>query len=217
MKTNFKSLVIAILAMPALMCISNNVKAQDDMSSDKMGKMKVKDDKIKMKMHMSEMKNWAKSSQMAAKEMMEKYGNPDEATPTMLVWNNNGIWKKTVISKEESTHNFPKTHTDCMVQSISYRVSPEKFTELGNFDGSVTVDRTQGTIAARCDKEENNMLALNLAYDIIQGRKTVAEARKSYGDMIMQAMNGNKPEYMMKLMFSSNMNAPDADINTINR
>jgi hypothetical protein len=38
------------------------------------------------------------------------YGKPDEVTPTMVVWHNKGPWKKTVISKMESKHDFPKTH-----------------------------------------------------------------------------------------------------------
>jgi len=48
---------------------------------------------------------------------------------------------------------------------------------------------------------------LNLAHDVITGKKTVEEARKSYGEMIKQAMSGNKLEYMKKLMFSNNMSA----------
>jgi hypothetical protein len=76
-------------------------------------------------------------------------------------------------------------------------------------------EKMEGTIAARCDKEENNLLALNLAYDVITGKKSVEEARKAYGEMIKMAMSGNKPEYMKKLIFSSNMSAPDSDMNTI--
>ena len=220
MKKSIKHLVIAVIALPALIGVSNFAKAQsDDMSSDKMksasGKMKMKDDKIKMKMDMSEMKSWPMSSQMAAKEMMDKYGKPNEATPTMMVWNNNGIWKRTIVSKEENKHDFPKTHMDCMEQIVYYKVPIDKAKMLDEFDGSVNIDRTQGFISARCDKEENNLLALNLSYDIITGKKTVAEARKAYGEIIMAAMNGNKSEYMMKLMFSSNMSSPDSDVNTI--
>jgi hypothetical protein len=41
------------------------------------------------------------------------------------------------------------------------------------------------------------------------------EARKSYGEMIKQAMSGNKPEYMKRLMFSNNTNAADPYMNNI--
>ena len=177
--------------------------------------IKVKKDGVKMKMDMNEMKTWPMSSQMAVKEQMDLYGNPDEVTPTLVIWHNNGPWKKTMISKMESNHDFPKTHKDCMEQSLNHKVPLDKYDELAHFDGSVTVDRTQGTLAARCDKQENNFLALNLAHDVITGKKTVEEARKAYGEMIKMAMDGNKPDYMKKLMFSPDMNAADSDMNTI--
>ncbi len=75
-----------------------------------------------MKMRMDELRSWPMSSQMAVKEMTEKYGEPNESTPTMMVWNNNGIWKKTIISKEENKHDFPKTHMDCMEKIVYYHV-----------------------------------------------------------------------------------------------
>lgn len=218
MKKRFKSL-ITVMAVIGLMVFATAVKAQTgDMSLNKMKsppKMKMKEDKIKKKMDMSEMKTWPMASQMAVKEQMDLYGKPNEITPTAAIWYNNGPWKKTVIDKMESKHDFPKTHMDCMEQCVSYKVPLDKYDDLAMFDGSVTVDRTQGTIAARCDKEENNFLALNLAHDVITGKKSVEEARKSYGEMVMQAKAGNKPEYMKKLMFSSNMSAPDSDVNTI--
>jgi hypothetical protein len=175
----------------------------------------MKMEKGSMKMSMGDLKSWPMASQMAAKEQMGKYGKPDEMTPTMLVWHNNGVWKKTVISKMESKHRFPKAHTDVMEQCISYKVPLDKYDELAMFDGSVTVDRTQGTIAARCDKEENNLLALNLAHDVITGKKSVEGAREAYGKIVMDAMNGQKSDYMKKLQFSADMSAPDADMTTV--
>ncbi|HZI02355.1 MAG TPA: hypothetical protein VEX63_14490 [Flavisolibacter sp.] len=173
--------------------------------------MKMKKGDSKMKMSTMEFKKWPMASQMAIKEQTALYGKPDEVTPTMVVWHNKGAWKKTTITNYESQHHFPVMHTDCMEQVIAYRVPPGMGDELAIFDGSVTIDRTQGTIAARCDKEENNMLALNLAHDIIMGKKTVDEARKSYGEMVMQAKAGNKPDYMKKLMFTAGMNTEDPD------
>lgn len=61
-----------------------------------------------------------------------------------------------MVSKVESKHNFPVAHTDMMEQCIDYKV---KYDELCKFDWNVTVDRTQGTMSARCDKEANNLLA----------------------------------------------------------
>jgi hypothetical protein len=86
-------------------------------------------------------------------------------------------------------------------QYIAYRVPVEKLTDLAAFDGSVLVDRTKGEISARCEGEEANFLALNLADDIVSGRKDVETARKAYGEAVQARRAGNPPEIMQKLVF----------------
>jgi hypothetical protein len=118
------------------------------------------------------------------------------------------------VNKAETKHSFPIEHTDMLEQCISYKVPANKMSDLGRFDGSLTFDRTQGLMCARCDKEGNNLLALNLANDIVTGKKTVEEARKAYGDIVKEKMNGGNPEYMQKLTFAAQGNAADPDTNT---
>jgi len=79
---------------------------------------------------------------------------------------------------------------------------------LAHYDGSVIVERTKGEISARCDKEGANFLALNLANDIVKGNKSVEEARKSYGEAMMQMMQGSPPESTQKLTFD----VPEANV-----
>lgn len=168
----------------------------------------------KNRMMMPDINNWPEASRMAVKEIMGKYGKPDGVTPEELIWINKGVWKKICINKKETKHSFPIEHTDMMQTTISYDVPEDKMDELSKFDGSVTFDRTQGTMSARCDMEGNNFLALNLANDIIVGSKTVDQARTAYGDIVKQKMNGGNPEYMQKLSFSTQANTADPDINT---
>ncbi|HRN46958.1 hypothetical protein [Agriterribacter sp.] len=52
---------------------------------------------------------------------------------------------------------------------------------------------------------------MNLAHNIITGKKTVEEACTAYGDIVKEKMNGGNPEYMQKLTFSSQENAADPD------
>ena len=158
--------------------------------------------------------SWPAASRMAVKEITEKYGKPDGITSDELIWLNKGVWKKICVTKSESKHSFPIEHTDMMTTTINYKVPVEKMDDLGKFDGSVTFDRTQGTLSARCDKEGNNLLALNLAHDIITGKKTVEQARTSYGDIVKEKMNGTNPAYMQKLSFAAELNTLDPDINT---
>lgn len=163
---------------------------------------------------MPDIKSWPEASRMAAEDMMSKYGQPEAYGEEILGWMNEGIWKTIHVSKEETKHSFPIEHTDMLEQCISYKVPEDKMDDLGKFDGSITFDRTQGLMCARCDMEVNNFLALNLANDIVTGKMTVEEARKRYADIIKEKMNGGDPKYMKELAFSPQNNAADPDKNT---
>ena len=146
--------------------------------------------------------NWPETPRKAAQRTMQKYGSPDEATESMLIWHNNDPWKKTIVYRDEVPHKFPKPHTDVLEQFINYQVPPEKFDELAQFDGSVIVERTKGEMSARCDREEANMLALNLAHDIITNKRTVEDARKAYAENIKAFMKNEPGAYMQKFQFN---------------
>jgi hypothetical protein len=133
--------------------------------------------------------------------MIRKYGAPDEATPRILRWHGNGGWKRSILYREEVPHNFPMPHTDLLEQVIDYRVPPDKFDELAAYDGSVIVERTKGELSARCDKEEMNLLALNLANDIVTEKRSVEEARQFYAQTAMAFKQGRKDPYTLRLQF----------------
>ena len=145
---------------------------------------------------------WPELSKKAAMEMMQKYGIPDEATPTRLRWNDNGPWKWTEVSGTVVDHHFPMPHPDLLEQAIDYKVPPEMFDELAMYDGSVIAERTKGQLSARCDKEPANFLALNLAHEIVTGKRNVEEARAEYARQIQAVMNNQPAPLTEKLMFS---------------
>ncbi|MDQ3685470.1 MAG: hypothetical protein M3430_07680 [Acidobacteriota bacterium] len=142
--------------------------------------------------------NWKPKPQEVARTIIAKYGMPNEATAMRLIWHNNGPWKRTELVNEEIPHSFPKPHPDMLKQTISYRVPTDKFDELAEYDGSVIVERTKGEIAARCDKEEANFLALNLANEIATGKRSAESARKFYAEAIRDMKH---PEYMRGFLF----------------
>jgi hypothetical protein len=155
--------------------------------------------------------SWPMDAKKAAEMMIQKYGEPDEATSMRLVWHDNGPWKHTIVTKEETDHAFPVPHKDVLEQVIDYRVTPEKFDDLAQYDGSVIVERTKGELSARCDKEEANFLALNLANDVASGQKSVPQAREYYARAIRDLMAGKKDPYVQKLQFSGQQRTADAD------
>ena len=108
-------------------------------------------------------------------------------------------------------HDFPGPHTDVMQQFIDYKAPASIYDELAAHDGSVVLERTTGEMSARCDKEAANFLALNLADDIVTGKRSVQEARNMYGEQIMAMKANRSAPYTEKLMFSARPNTSDPD------
>lgn len=194
--------VFSIVAMISFGSLTscNNDTAQDN----KIGNDTTHASKNDAPANMPDISGWPKASQMAAKTMMDKYGKPNESTPHLLVWYNNGPWKRTIIFDQESKHIFPVDHTDVMEQVIDYKVPPNKSSDLITYDGSVTIRRTDGELSAKCDKEAANFLAINLANDIITGKKTVDQARSFYATTIKEfALQNKMSPYLEGLQFSA--------------
>jgi hypothetical protein len=147
--------------------------------------------------------NWKAKPRELAQKLVQKYGAPDEVTANRLIWHNKGPWKVTELVNEEIPHEFPMPHTDMLYQAIDYRIDPSKADEILTYDGSVVLERTKGEIAARCDKEEPNFLAINLAHEVATGKRSVEDARKFYADSMMRFMKDGKPnEYHQGFLFS---------------
>lgn len=159
----------------------------------------------------SEIASWPDKPREVARKIMEKYGPPAEVTASQLLWNATGPWKRTIVYRDEVPHSFPKPHTDVVEQFVDYRVPPAKFSDLAAYDGSVIVERTKGEMSARCDKEEMNFLALNLADEIVRGKKTAEEARTFYAQTVKAFMEGKTSPYTQGLMFHPSPATADPD------
>src|SRR5690606_31425669 len=104
--------------------------------------------------------DWGSFPRRAAYDTIRKYGPPQEAIPSQLIWYNNGFWKRTRVIREETPHHFPQPHTDVLENVIDYRVPHDKVVELARFDGSLYIDRTRGEVFSRCDREASNLISL---------------------------------------------------------
>lgn len=152
--------------------------------------------------------DWPAMAKKSAKQTIEKYGPPNEATPSHLIWFNNGPWKRTIVHRHEIPHDFPQPHTDVIENVINYKVPVELLTELGRYDGSLYVDRTRGEASARCDMEAANILSLNLMNDIVQGKYNAEEARKVYAEVTAAFMMNRPAPYAEALQFMPPEDAP---------
>ena len=146
--------------------------------------------------------SWPEESREAAQLVIDTYGEADEVTASQLVWHHAGPWKRIVASKVFWQHDFPAPHIDSVESVLDYRVPPEMFTPLAQFDGSVVVERTAGEVSARCHDEQANNLALNLMHDIVTGVKDVQEARDYYAHEFLGYRKKEPTPYMDGLRFT---------------
>jgi len=154
---------------------------------------------------------WPDESRAAAQLVVDTYGDPHEATPSMLVWHRVGPWKRVVATRKFDEHHFPAPHQDCVESIIDYAVPPAKVGELAEFDGSVIVHRTAGEVGARCHDEQANFLALNLMHDIATGQRSASEAREYYAKEFADYRRKERTPYMERLRFTVNGATPDPD------
>lgn len=154
---------------------------------------------------------WPQASQEAIKSLTSKYGLPDSISEEMVVWNDTAPFKRSVVFREQVNHMFPSQHADILQQTVSYRVPLDKIYLLSKLDGSLLIDRTKGELSSRNEKEEMNILALNLADKIVRGEMTVEDARREYSKNFEAFAAGRGSPMITSLNFQSRGNTQDPD------
>lgn len=158
---------------------------------------------------------WPPRPRLAAQQMLAKYGVPLEISSETVVWHNVAQYKRIMVTKAEIPHDFPKPHMDYLEHTVMFNVPTNKVSALVAFDASITVNKTAGEMSARCDLEGHNILTLNLARDVVEGKKSVAEARKSFGANVVDDVLGKHPAYVEKLQFEPDAKAAFVDVPVI--
>ena len=162
-------------------------------------------------------KNWPDEPRESATRLIEEYGPPAEFSSSLMIWRNTPDgWKRSELSSELTEHHFPAKHNDFLEQFVDYKVPVGMFSTLAQYDGSVVVDRTRGEMSARCGHTSMNFVAINLAHDIITGRRTVELARAEYSCLYEAYQNGEKPDYTQAFQFDLPLDdTKDPDVATL--
>jgi hypothetical protein len=151
------------------------------------------------------LKGWPANTRFAALNLISKYGPPDAATDQRLVWNDSGQWNQVIVYREGAPDDFPTTHANFVENTIHYAVSQEKTAQLQKFNSALIVDRAAGTLSVRSNSEEANTLALNLADEVVRGKRTAASARDFMRDTLSKAMAGKSSPYMDRFWFPADV------------
>ena len=180
---NFVMAIVLLLAMSA--CADGTVAASGEQAAAQPRSGAIDGDAFD-----TAIREWGPRQQVAAHQMRAAYGEPQEATTEQLIWHRQCPYKRIVVSRVEHPHDFPLPHMDYLQHTIEYRVPAGKADALIGYDGSVTLDRTVGEMSARRDLEGHNILTLNLAHDIVTRKKTAAQARQAFGQIVVQRCQG---------------------------
>lgn len=138
---------------------------------------------------------WPVVAQRTAEVVIEKYGPPDLAVSDRLVWYDNGAWKITTVYRD------PREHLDVLEQTIGYRVPQEKTAALAKLDLALRISRDNRSLSAVSESEETNLLALNLADEVVREKRSPEDARAFYLKTVVQWNAGKSSPYMKKLLF----------------
>ena len=151
-------------------------------------------------------KTWPKPERATAAAMIEKYGRPSQFDRRALVWFNNGTWKRTIVYRNGLHHAAHTPDKDFLQQSIGYIVPNDKIADLKKFDKSLEVSQTAGEMTFTSNKEATNLLALNLADEIVVGKRTAADARAFFARTSKLAASGKSSRYSESLRFDVDNN-----------
>jgi hypothetical protein len=144
---------------------------------------------------------WPDLAKAAARAMIEKYGKPEGVGKDSLVWYSNGSWKRTLVHQRAWPHYAFKRDKDYLENVIGYVVPNDKLEALTRFDKRIDVDQASAELSARSETEPMNYLALNLADEIIRGKRTVEEAREFQKTITRLAAAGKASAYLNSFLF----------------
>ena len=144
---------------------------------------------------------WEDLSALAARRLIDEYGVPDEVAAKSLTWNGKGAWKRTVV-RDEPPADASGRDMGIVVQSVGYdALTPPQSALLASFDDRLSFDARSQELTAQSDREELNILRLNLADDVLHERLNPKEARAEYfDDLELFEAGKTKPDWTVLRM-----------------
>ncbi|MFI5348887.1 MAG: hypothetical protein ACHQ2Z_05040 [Elusimicrobiota bacterium] len=141
---------------------------------------------------------WPETSRALAGVLLEKYGIPDEMVASQLSWNDRRPWTRIVVFRDADAAGG----SNHLMESVAYGKVPfDRWRELSAL-GHAAYDPVTEELSARTDAEETNYLALNLADEVIRGRRSAVAARYFYDSTLSLSYYGKSSPYMTRLLFS---------------
>lgn len=147
---------------------------------------------------------WPARAGSAARITMARYGMPNEVGEEALVWRANGPWKKTTVHRRAWLRHALWADKGHLENAIAYDVPSRSLKDLARFNNMLAADPARSELSSLSENEEENYLALNLADEIINGKRSVAQARAFQAKILRLADSGKSSPYLKGLLFAAN-------------
>ncbi len=145
--------------------------------------------------------HWPTFSYRLARLMLSEYGQPVESSDHRLTWIDNGPWKRTVVYRKAPKERMLAGDGGRLEQSVAYRVPPDRLADLGRFNMDVEADKEAGRLTVISDSESENFLTLNLADEVIRGRRSPKSAKDFRRKQLRLMDAGKTSPYLERLLF----------------
>lgn len=160
---------------------------------------------------LSLLRDWPAVTRSMAYAFHERHGPPDEARQDALTWRSKGGWKRIVLHREAVEHRWPTPHEDACEHVLDHAVPPERASSVMNFHGGIVMDRARGEVSVRCADEPANILAANLAHELLEGALTTHHARRAFEQRFASRHDARDDDYVARLLFGRQVNTRDPD------
>lgn len=142
--------------------------------------------------------HWPAVSRLVAERMVQRYGPPDDARADLLRWRARGPFNEITVYRDE---DFTR-RSGVLEQKVSLAVPVDRWRDLSALDVGVVYDSVERQLAASAESEPVNLLALNVAVDVIDGRRSVDGAKEFYRKTLDLSVSGKSSRYMRRLLFA---------------
>jgi hypothetical protein len=141
---------------------------------------------------------WPEKPRILAAALLHKYGVPNEIVSSQLSWNDRRHLKKIVVFRDPDAAG----RSAHLLESVAYgKVALDRWRELSMLGHGAAYDPVTQELSARTDAEDTNFLALNLADEVVRGRRSGAAARAFYDATLNLSLYGKSSPYMSGLLF----------------
>lgn len=145
---------------------------------------------------------WPDSSRKLTMALVEKYGIPNRLNEVEAVWYDCGPWRRIVVHRDSWSRILGIREKNYLEQTIRYRVPYDKIASLKRFDKWIDFDEAGGELTSRAENESFNYMAFNLADEIVNGKRSVKEARDFSRRTEELAKAGKSSPYLEGFLFA---------------